>query len=59
MTNSFVATIQNNRLFVKNPLRDERTDSFPKISFVGDNSVVWFPKKRFLVLRSKLKQKFL
>ena len=38
---------------------DERTYSFSKISFVGDNSVVWFPKKRFLVLRSKLAHKFL
>ena len=36
----FVVIIQNNGFFVKSLLRQERTDSFPKLAPIGDNSMV-------------------
>ena len=51
-----IVIIQNNRFFVKSLLGKKRTDIFP---IARDNSMVWFPKKPFLVLWINLTQKFL
>ena len=40
ITNSFVLVFPNNTFFVKSLFQEERTNSFPKFSIVGDNSMI-------------------